>query len=146
MEQVGTPTDNSGSKFADTSYHNLLQMPQGLNPHENNIRRSPCLRKQRESGEINKRKARAIFGRVATTKVRLGLFLSMALATNDLMPEHQTNEKLTFNKQAINRLHEVNELYNGTLNSVDQYSTEIAVNASFVFRNTMKQKEKKFFS
>ena len=138
---MGIQTDNLGSKSADTSSLNLLQMPQRLDPHENGLRRSLRLREQRESGEKFKRKAHATFGRVAATKASLGMFslfafVSMASASNVTMPKHQTNPKNTFTEQAMNRFHEVNELYDGTLNSVHHYmyTTDISANDSFTFR------------
>ena len=103
--------------------------------------------KQRESGEKTKRKAHAAFGRVATTKVCLGLFSLMAIATNVSMPNHQTSTNLTFTEQAMNGYHEVYQLYNGTLNSVQHfvYATDITATDSFTFRNTMKQDDNMSF-
>ena len=47
----------------------------------------------------------------------------------------------------MNRYHEVNELYDGTLNEVHQllYATDISSNVSFTFRNAMKQDDKLAF-
>ena len=44
----------------------------------------------------------------------------------------------------MNRFHEVNELYDGTLNEVHHllYATDISSNESFTFRNAMKQDDK----
>ena len=44
----------------------------------------------------------------------------------------------------MNRFHEVNELYEGTLNEVHHllYATEISFNDSFTFRNATKQDDK----
>ena len=44
----------------------------------------------------------------------------------------------------MNRFHEVNELYDGTLNEVYHlfYATDISTNESFTFRNAMKQDDK----
>ena len=44
----------------------------------------------------------------------------------------------------MNRFHEVNELYDGTLNEVHHlfYATNISTNESFMFRNAMKQDDK----
>ena len=59
------------------------------------------------------------------------------------MPEHQTRENLTYTKQVMNRFHEVNELYDGTLNEIHHfiYSTYITTNECFTFRNGMKQED-----
>ena len=47
----------------------------------------------------------------------------------------------------MNRFHEVNELYDGTLNKVHHllYATGISSNESFTFRNTIKQDDKLAF-
>ena len=47
----------------------------------------------------------------------------------------------------MNRFHEVNEMYDGTLNEVHHllYATNISSNDSFTFRNAMKKYEKLAF-
>ena len=47
----------------------------------------------------------------------------------------------------MNRLHEVNELYDGTLNKVHHllYATDISSNNRFTFGNAMKQDDKLAF-
>ena len=47
----------------------------------------------------------------------------------------------------MNRFHEVNEMYSGTLNEVHHllYATGISSNDSFKFRNAMKQDDKLAF-
>ena len=71
----------------------------------------------------------------------LGLFLLFAFAYNIKIPEHQTNPNATFIEQDMNRFHEVNDLYDGTLNGVHHfiYSTNISSNECFTFRQAMKQ-------
>ena len=63
------------------------------------------------------------------------------------MPEHRTHKNLTYTEQVMNRLHEVNELYHGTLNKIHHfmYSTDITTNECFTFRNVMKQEYKMSF-
>ena len=56
-----------------------------------------------------KRKAHTAFSTSAATKVALGLFLLVALATNIKFPEHQINPNATFTEQVMNRFHQVNE-------------------------------------
>ena len=117
-----------------------------MNPHENGLRRSPHLRKQLEKYKeaSQKRKAHVSFGTAAATKLGLGLFSLIALATNAVVPQYQTENNATFTKQVMNRSHEVNELYNGTLNKVHHllYATDISSNESFTFRYAMKQDNK----
>ena len=60
------------------------------------------------------------------------------------MPQHQTEKNVTLTQQVMHRFHEVNELYDGTLNEVHHllYATDISSNDSFTFRNAMKQDDK----
>ena len=92
-------------------------------------------------------KAHVSFGTAAATKLGFGLFLLIALATIVVVPQNQTEKNATFTQQVMNRLHEVNELYNGTLNEVHHilYATDISYNNSFTFRNAMKQDDKPAF-
>ena len=121
---------------------NLYTMPERMNPHNNGLRRSPHLREQREKDKetSQKRKAHVSFGTVAAAKLGLGLFLLITLATNVVVPRQQTEKDTTFTQQVMNRFHEVNELYDGTLNEVHYllYATDISSNDSFTFRNAMK--------
>ena len=93
---------------------------------------------------LQKRKAHTAFGTQEATKVALGLFSLVALATNIKLSEHQINLNATFTEQVMNRLHEVKQLYDGTLNKVHHlfYETEIITNESLKFRNAMKQDDK----
>ena len=63
------------------------------------------------------------------------------------MPQHQTEKNAIFTQQVMNRLHELNELYNGTLNEVHHllYATDISSNDRFMFRNAMKHDDKLAF-
>ena len=69
------------------------------------------------------------------------MVLQVELATNIKIIEHQTNPNSTFTEKVINLFHEVNELYDRTLNEVYNlfYATGISSNKSFTFRNTLKQ-------
>ena len=117
-----------------------------MNLHENGLRRSPRLRKQREKDKekSQKRKAHISFGTAAATELGFGLFSLIALVTNVVVPQHQTEKNATFTQQVMNRFHEVNELYDGTLNDVHHllYENDISSNDRFTFRNAMKQDDK----
>ena len=69
------------------------------------------------------------------------MFFLVALATNIKVPEHQTNPKSIFIEQVMTRFHEVNELYDGTINEVNHlfYATDMSSNKNFTFWNAMKQ-------
>ena len=130
-----------------TTDSDSLKIPTRLNPHENGLRRSPCLREQQDMEESKKHKAHVIFGSAAATKVVFGLFLLIALAINITMLEHQTHKNLTYTEQVMNRFHKLNELYDVTLNEVHHfmYSTNITTNECFMFLNEMKQEDKMSF-
>ena len=72
------------------------------------------------------------------------MFSLVALATNIKLPEHRINTNATFTEQVMNRFHEVNEIYDGTLNELHHLfkATDISTNESFTFRNAMKQDDK----
>ena len=107
------------------------------------------MREQREKDKetLQNRKAHVSFGTAAATKLGFGLFLLVALATNVVVPQHQTEQNATFTQQVMNRFHEVNEMYGGILNEVHYllYATDISSNNSFMFRNAMKQGDKLAF-
>ena len=120
-----------------------------MNPHDNGLRRSPRLLEkwEKEKETSQKRKAHVSFGTADATKLGFGLFSLIALATNVVVPQHQTEMEATFTQQLMNRFHEVNEMYEGTLNEVHHllYATNISSNESFTFRNAMKQDDKLAF-
>ena len=138
------------NRIVDHGVHtNLYATPERMNLHENGLCRSPCLRKQREKEKetSQKRKAHISFGTAAATKLGFGLFSLIALATNVVVPHHQTEKDATFTQQVMNRLHEVNYLYDSTLNEVHHllYATDISSNDRFNFWNAMKQDDKLAF-
>ena len=91
--------------------------------------------RRRKRNHLKKRKAHVSFGTAAATKLGFGLFSLIALATNIVVPQHQTEKDATFTQQVMNRFYEVNELYEGTLNEVHHllYATGISSNDSFTF-------------
>ena len=120
-----------------------------MNPHGNGICRSPRLREQQEKDKETSQKCKAnvSFGMAAATQLGFGLFLLIALATNVGVPQHQTEKNAAFTQQVMNRFHEVNEMYDGTLTKVHHllYETNISSNDSFTCRNAMKQDDKLAF-
>ena len=69
------------------------------------------------------------------------------MTSNLTMPQHRINKDATFTQHCINRFHEVNELYDGTMNEVHQlmYSTDISSNECFTFKQAMKQDDRLSF-
>ena len=58
------------------------------------------------------------------------------------MLKHRTNTNETFTEQVMNQFHEVNELYDGTLNKIHHlfYSTDITTNETFTLCEAMKKR------
>ena len=81
---------------------------------------------------------------MASIRVSFGLFSLFALASSVTVPKHQTNTNTTFTEHVMNRFHEVNELYCGTLNKINSlfYSTDITTNEIFKFCESMKQEDR----
>ena len=63
------------------------------------------------------------------------------------MPKQQTNTNTTFTEQVMNWFHEVNGLYDGTLNKIHHffYSTDITTNDTFTLSEAMKQEDRLLF-
>ena len=124
-----------------------LKMPQRQNPRENGLRRSPRLIEKRGRESAMKKKAHVTFGTAAATKVVFGLYSMFAMASNLTMPHHPINKDATFTERCMNRFHEVNELYDGTMNEIHNmmYHTDISSNECFTFKQAMKQDDKLSF-
>ena len=152
-DRTGAITDTFGDSnpAIDTRSHDYqkesLMMPHKQNPYENGLRRSQRLQEKRQAETTRKRKAHVTFGTAATTKVAFGLFSLFAMTSNLTMPKHRVNKDTTFTQHCMNRFHEVNELYDGTMNEVHQlmYSTDISSNECFTFTQAMKQDDKLSF-
>ena len=58
------------------------------------------------------------------------MFFIITLETNITIPKHQTKQNTTYTDQVMNIFHELNYMYDGTLNEVHHflYSTEISSN------------------
>ena len=126
----------------------LLQMPKRLNPYENGLRRSPRIRELQQKEEAaRKRKAHVTFGTSAATRLIFGLYSLIALTSNITMPKYRTVPNATFTEQVMNRFHEVNELYDGTINSVHHWmmTTDISSNEVFTYHQAMKQEDAPLF-
>ena len=63
------------------------------------------------------------------------------------MPKQQTNTNTTFTEQVMNWFHEVNKLYDDTLNKIHHlfYSTDITTDETFTFCESMKQEDRLSF-
>ena len=70
---------------------------------------------------MKKRKNYVTFVTAESTKVKFGFFSVFVFASNVTIPKHRTNLNATFIEQDINWFHEVNKLYDGTLNEVHHF-------------------------
>ncbi|KAL7524874.1 hypothetical protein ACHAXR_002639, partial [Thalassiosira sp. AJA248-18] len=156
-DRTGAHTDTFGDSnpTIDAISHDYqkesLKMPTRQNPRENGLRRSPRLleleKRKREEAHPKKVKAHVTFGTAAATKVVFGLFSLFAMTSNLTLPKHRINKDATFTQHCMNRFHEVNELYDGTMNEIHHmmYSADISSNECFTFKQAMKQDDKLSF-
>ena len=72
------------------------------------------------------------------------MFKLFALASIVTIPKHLTSPNTTYTEQVINSFHEVNGLYDDTLNNLYHlfYSTDITTNETLSFRESMKQEDR----
>ena len=122
-------------------------MPKRLNHNENGMHWSARLRKSREKEELQKHKAHTVYGTAAATKVAFGEFSLLHLGSSVIMPKQQTNLDMTLTEQAMNRFHEVNELYDGKINKIHHlfYLTNKTTIETFTFCESMKQEDRRSF-
>ena len=101
-----------------------------MNTHDNGLCKSARSIESREKEEIQKRKAHTTYETAAATKVAFGVFSLFALSSSVKIPKNQTNANTTFTEQVMNRFHEVNGIYDGTLNKIHHlfYSNDITTN------------------
>ena len=114
-----------------------------LSPHDNGLRWSARLRGSQEKEEMQKRKLHTTYSTAEATKVAFGMFSLFALTSIITMPKHWKNTNAEFTEKDIKQLHEVKELYDGTLNKIYHlfYSTDITTNEPFTFHEDMKQED-----
>jgi hypothetical protein len=145
------PTDDAaaqtGSEFgspADTDAlaRNQLTTPQHMNLHEAGLRRSPCLKKL-EANKSND-KAHVTWASKATRAITLFTLYSLVTDVKIDMPAYNISPSANFAEQAACRLHEVNEFYDGTLNSICAYAfssiaLDVSNNEVFTYTKAMQQ-------
>ena len=148
--RTGVSDDYNNSTPTNISHDSdleALMMPTKINLYESGLRRSKRIIEQNEKEKAKKRKAHVTFGTAAATKALFGLFSLISLASTFTMPNHRKGYTPTYTENVMNRFHEVNELYDGTLNNVHHflYSTELSSNECFTFQQAMKQDDKMNF-
>ena len=152
-----TPTDDAaariGSEFGspvDTNAHarNQLTMPQRMNLHEAGLRQSPCLQ-ELEAKKSNK-KAHITWATKATRVISLFTLYSLVTDIKIDMPAYNISPSATLAECVVCRFHEVNELYDGTLNSICAYAfstlaLDMTNNEVFTYMKAMQQPDAQQF-
>ena len=88
------------------------------------------------------------FGTAVATNTLFDLLLLMSFTSNFTMSKHHSPSiNPTYTEQVMDRFHEVNELYDGTLNHVHHIilSTKIGSNKCFTLQQATKQEDKLSF-
>ncbi len=119
-----------------------LTMPQRVNLHEAGLRRSPRLQELEAKKTITK--AHVTWATKATRAISLFTLFSLNTDVKINMPVYNISPTATLAKRAVCRFHEVNELYDGTLNSICAYAfSTIALDMTnkevFIYTKTMPQ-------
>jgi len=128
----------------DTEAHarDQLTMPQRVNLHEAGLHRSPRL--QELEAKKSYMKAHVTWATKATRVISLFTLYSLVTDVKIDMPAYTISPTATLAECAACRLHEVNELYDGTLNSICAYAfSTITLNMTnnkvFTYTNAMQQ-------
>ena len=119
------PTDDVAARIGlefdspvDTDAHagTHLTMPQHVNLHETGLRRSPRLQELEAKKSITK--AHVTWATKATQAISLLSLFSLVTDVKIDMPAYKISPTATLAERAVCCFHEVNELYDGTLNSI----------------------------
>lgn len=133
---------------SNLSDQSQLCMPTCINLHENGLRRSERIKnlnkkKANADGNTTRQKAHRVFGTVSRRMAQLGGLFALFTTTMH-MPSHPLPPNSSFTAKLVNRFHECNELFDGTLNHIHNYAfaTEIASNEVFTFTQAMRQEDR----
>ena len=146
-----TPTDDAAARIGlefgspvDTAAHarNQLTMPQSVNLHEAGLRRSPRIKDL--EAKKSTQKAHVTWATKATRVISLFTLYSLVSDIKIDMPAYNISPTATLANRAVCRFHEVNELYNGTLNSICEYAfstlaLDMSNNEVFTYTKAMQQ-------
>jgi hypothetical protein len=104
----------------DTHAGNQLMMAQRVNLYEAGLRQSPRLKDLAEKKATNE-KAHITWALNLSRVITLFTLYSLVSIIKIPMPSFKISPQATFTEHAATRFHKVNELYNGTLNSICSY-------------------------
>ncbi len=146
------PTDNAaariGNEFGsavdtDARTRNQLTMPQRVNLHKAGLRQSPRL-KELVDATSSKEKAHVTWASKIPRVVMLFTLYSLVSNMKIDTPLYNISPNATFAEWTASRLHEVNELYDGMLNSICTYAfstnaLDMSNNEVFTYTKAMQQ-------
>jgi hypothetical protein len=148
--QICSPSDNvQANQWSDfgsdgdtaACTRSQLTMLQRVNLHKAGLCQSPCLKELVEKNATH-HKAHVTWASKAMKVVTL---LSIFLFVADIrLPSFPISPQATLCEKMVTRIHEVNELYDGTLNTIHAYAfntvaLDMSNNKIFTYTNAMQQ-------
>ena len=135
-------------KTPDPKSHGVqLHTPHHIKLYKIGLRRSPRL-KQKAKQTAKQKKAHVTFVRRLPKLVVPLLTLLCTVINKVSMPAHQTSPTASFTERSMSRLHELNELYNGTLNELHTFAfstLDISSNEWYTYHKAIQQPDVKLF-
>jgi len=145
-----SPTDNAASKSRDdfgmqattdqmTNDH--LLMPSRVNLHESGLRRSPRLKEQ---AERRHEKAHVTWASNLPHVVTLFTLFSLVSDYKVTAPSYALSPNASYTDHMVSHIHELNELYDGTMNTVVSYAfstvaLDMSNNEVFTYTKALQQ-------
>ena len=147
------PTDDAAARIGlefgspvETEAHAWIQltMPQHVNLHEAGLRRSPCLQELEAKKSHKKAYVTWAWATKATRVISLFTLYSLVTDVKIDMLANNNSPTTTLAECAACRLHKVNELYDGMLNSICAYAfstiaLDMTNNEVFTYTKAMQQ-------
>ena len=130
--------DSQGSTATSSE---ALHLPKRINLHDSGLCRSPYL-KEKSATSGNKRKAHVNFGATITKVISLFTLFSNVKDLAPCMPLYKLNPNASFTTREMHRFHELNDLYDGTVNKIHHLaflSMNVASNEVFTYQKVMKE-------
>jgi hypothetical protein len=123
-----------------------MQMPKCINLHESGLRRSPRLQELAEQKTKQQAKAHVTWAKKLPPLVTLFTIYSLVSDFRVQMPSIPISPTASFSDRMISKIHEVNELYDGTLNAVVSYAfstldLDTSNNEVFTYTKALQQQD-----
>eukprot|EP00956_Cyclotella_meneghiniana_P017288 scaffold27981_cov37-Cyclotella_meneghiniana.AAC.19 len=122
----------------------LLQIPTCINLHESGLRRSVRIQ---ELNESKRRNADGTHQQRKRTEHMWRLVPSLAKLLGWEMPNHPLPDNPSVAYRIVNKFHECNELFDGTINHLHNFAlaTDLSNNEVFTLSQAMRQDDRKQF-